>query len=469
MKKIIALFLVLTFFCLLPACGGKPEPELTAGAEPTTAETVTVSEGTDLSDPPAAGAYKAFALSEAEYPAYPKYPTDEDYADFEKADELSQKWYEYRQTVDRDYPDATDISAFTEKTVREFLSGRGKENAVFSPLNVYLALAMLAETTDGNSRAQLLSLLGAEDIDSLRAGAKSLWNRSYLDDGTAVLRLADSLWLRDSYEYKQETLDVLKTEYYSSVFSGIPGSTEYDGALRSWLDEQTGGLLKNSTRGVALEPSSVLALASTVYFNARWSEQFREEGNTQKTFRGADGDRDAVFMNREDFFDYTEGERFSAVSQWFINAGSMRFILPQEGVTPEELLSDEDFYEYINSSLGSEQRRVAFSVPKFDVSGDLQLREGLEKLGVTDIFSDRADFSPLTEKDELFVGQALHSARVTIDEEGCLAAAFTLITVDATAMIEPEEPIDFTLDRPFLFVINTNDGAPLFVGIVNNV
>ena len=30
----------------------------------------------------------------------------------------------------------------------------------------------------------------------------------------------------------------------------------------------------------------------------------------------------------------------------------------------------------------------------------------------------------------------------------------------------PEEEIDFTLDRPFLFAITSDDGLPLFVGTV---
>ena len=31
----------------------------------------------------------------------------------------------------------------------------------------------------------------------------------------------------------------------------------------------------------------------------------------------------------------------------------------------------------------------------------------------------------------------------------------------------PDDEIDFVLDRPFLFVIESNDGLPLFVGVVN--
>ena len=39
--------------------------------------------------------------------------------------------------------------------------------------------------------------------------------------------------------------------------------------------------------------------------------------------------------------------------------------------------------------------------------------------------------------------------------------------METTALIEEPETVDFTLDRPFLFVITGIDGAPLFAGVVN--
>lgn len=54
-----------------------------------------------------------------------------------------------------------------------------------------------------------------------------------------------------------------------------------------------------------------------------------------------------------------------------------------------------------------------------------------------------------------------------IDEDGCEAAAYTVLAPEATAMMGPEEEIDFTLDKPFVFAITGIDGLPLFVGLVN--
>ena len=79
-----------------------------------------------------------------------------------------------------------------------------------------------------------------------------------------------------------------------------------------------------------------------------------------------------------------------------------------------------------------------------------------------------SDFPPLTAaNDSLALTQAKHAARVKIDEDGCEAAAYTVLGVEATAMLGPEEEIDFTLDEPFVFAITGIDGLPLFVGLVN--
>ena len=73
----------------------------------------------------------------------------------------------------------------------------------------------------------------------------------------------------------------------------------------------------------------------------------------------------------------------------------------------------------------------------------------------------------MTDTHDLYVGQINHAARVAIDEEGCIAAAFTVIAVYGEGMPADLKEIDFTLDRPFLFVVSSRDNLPLFAGIVN--
>ena len=111
---------------------------------------------------------------------------------------------------------------------------------------------------------------------------------------------------------------------------------------------------------------------------------------------------------------------------------------------------------------------VTLTMPKFDVQGDVNLIDGLKALGVTDIFdAEKADFSPMLENaDGVAVSAIQHAARVTVDEQGCTAAAFWRSDMGFGAP-EHNGPLAFTLDRPFLFFIkNQSQGAVLFAGVV---
>ncbi|MGX8704822.1 MAG: serpin family protein, partial [bacterium] len=63
--------------------------------------------------------------------------------------------------------------------------------------------------------------------------------------------------------------------------------------------------------------------------------------------------------------------------------------------------------------------------------------------------------------------KAMHDARVKVNEHGVEAAAFTVYTLATAALIT--DKIDFTLDRPFLYVVESDTNVPLFVGAVNEL
>ena len=149
----------------------------------------------------------------------------------------------------------------------------------------------------------------------------------------------------------------------------------------------------------------------------------------------------------------------------------MWFLLPDEGVSVDELLKDEETMRFLTEKENWENQMyltVNLSVPKFDAASDLDLIADLKALGITDVFDSAvSDFSPAAKDAEgLFLSQAKHAARVAIDEKGCIAAAYTVMAV-CGAGAPPHEEIDFVVNRPFLFAITGSDGLPLFIGVVN--
>ena len=384
---------------------------------------------------------------------------------------------EYPETKDGQreyYGKGESLSGFFGATVGEFLSGADGENVVYSPLNVYMALAMLAEITDGDSRSEILSVLGSDSIESLRTQANAVWNANYRDDGKVTSILASSIWLDEGLSYKQETIDILKNYYYASSFEGKMGSAGYNKVLQSWLNDQTGGMLEKYVSGEEFSAETVIALATTVYFQAKWQNEFNDSNNTDGIFHSPVGDLECEFMNKKIHTGICYwGDKFLAVGQNLKNTGggAMYFILPDEGVSIDELVKDAQVQQFITSQRRYENSkgvRINFSVPKFDVASKMDLGSGLQNLGVTSCFDvNTSDFSPIfADGQKAEVDRISHAARVEIDEKGVKAAAYVVITEPGSAQ-PPDEEIDFILDRPFVFVIINGDGLPLFVGVVN--
>ncbi|MBR6522919.1 MAG: hypothetical protein IKT47_09630 [Oscillospiraceae bacterium] len=410
-----------------------------------------------------------FSVAQAVYPEMVPYPDEMD-------DKAYTAWKESKQAQRNQYEGYREgLDAFFTASIREYLSGAEGANRAYSPLNVFMALAMLAEITDGESRGQILELMGKTDIDELRQQAKAIWNANYSADGALTSVMAGSVWLNEDVNFVQETMDSLATNYYASSFRGTMGSPEFNKALQDWLNEQTGGLLEEQAEGVELSAETILALATTVYFRGKWANEFNKNATTQEQFYLLDDEAQSVtvdFMHKSGTNTYYWGDKFSSVSLRFEGGCSMQLILPDEGVSVDELLADDEAMRFMLSREGWDNSKyliVNMSVPKFDVVSDIDLADGLKEMGITDVFDPAvSDFTPMTtDMDGIAVSAAKHAARVTVDEEGCTAAAYTVMMAAGDAM-PPDEEVDFILNRPFVFVLTSMDGLPLFTGVVNN-
>lgn len=410
-----------------------------------------------------------FVLARASYPVMAKYPFD----DPENTEAMKQ-WMDDR-VIRRSYGGAgAELTGFFETTVSTMFEGMGNENRIYSPLNLYMALAMMAEISGGTTRREILDLLGSESIEALRKQANAVWNANYYDDGTVTSILANSLWMTsyDGFSYRQETLDLLAQNYYASSFKGDFHDPEYIEAVKLWLNEQTRGNLENYVEELDLADATMV-LSSTLYFQGIWDESFRNGKTVKKAFHSPDGDVTCDFMcQTSDQMVYYWGEKFSAVSKELANSGSMYFILPDEGVALNELFSDDEALAMMVSNRSEIKRKavmVDLELPKFDVSSKMDVSSQLKRMGVLSGFTEVADFTPILEKqtEGLAFTEVNHAVRVAVDEDGVEATAFTAGIIE-TIGIPPSTRVDFVLDRPFVFVITGIDGLPLFVGTVNN-
>lgn len=122
-------------------------------------------------------------------------------------------------------------------------------------------------------------------------------------------------------------------------------------------------------------------------------------------------------------------------------------------------------------------------MPCFSAEYKIALEEMLQREGVTDVFSGKADFKYILNPESydkikksellpLFVSGVIQKTFVEVNERGTKAAAATVVEIKDTALpLEEEKPRLLALNRPFVYAIvdAENGGIPLFIGTVDEL
>ena len=390
-----------------------------------------------------------------------------------------------RQSMGRGQTDP--YRAFLGELILKTLEDQ-EDNAVMSPVNLFFSMAMLSEITDGKTRAEILNAIGAADQDELRTAVNKIWGMVYQDDGKEKMIPANSLWLADTLQYNESTVNRLAGSYYASVFRGTMGTAAYNSALQKWVNAQTDGILREEAKSLSMDKDTYLALVSTVLYQTKWAVPFSAKNNKTAVFHGANGDAETTFMYQqfEEGKFYYYSEKFAFIQLSTLHYGLVWLFLPDEGVSVQEMMQEDAFRTLITEKfadgnyydgnmerpveyqgVGRTMIKVNLTMPKVDISRTIPLEPLFDSLGIERCFdAKKADFSPLLKGKGACLTKAEQTTRIMMDEEGVKAASYVDYLVGA--MLPPEDEVDFTLDRPFFFMITGADGVPYFAGVMND-
>ena len=148
---------------------------------------------------------------------------------------------------------------------------------------------------------------------------------------------------------------------------------------------------------------------------------------------------------------------------------SMDIIMPKAGQygSFEQSLSG-DVLDNILKAMDTSN--VTLTMPKFSFETTrISLATALTQLGMGTAFSGNADFSGMDGQRDLYIGDVVHKAYISVDENGTEAAAATAVFVVGMGPPGSIPEVTLTLDHPFIFVIRDNKtGTILFIGRVLN-
>ena len=361
------------------------------------------------------------------------------------------------------------VYSFEAESAAAILGESGTEdNKLYSPLNLYTAMAMLAGITSGDAQEELIRALdrGTADLPLITETARAMIRTATRDNRDGTSRVSNSLWLRKGISYKITPLLQISDWYHASVFSGKMGSPEYNALLREWISDSTEGLLDEYAGNASLDDLTSLALVSSLYYKAPWMDMFFSGNTRAGTFHSPSGDVEAEMMNTLEYLKYYKGDHYEAEAVPLADGNEVILYLPEEGITPEQLAADRNWINPLSDQgLWKEDSLIALEVPAFDVSRQMDLKDAMAKMGVSSVFENRDSFDRVLEGSNA-LSKAEQAARVIANEEGVTAASYTLEAAAGEGDLT-DRIIELTFDRPFMFAIADGEGVIWFAGVVN--
>uniref|UniRef100_A0A8C5YP04 Serpin family A member 11 n=1 Tax=Marmota marmota marmota TaxID=9994 RepID=A0A8C5YP04_MARMA len=360
------------------------------------------------------------------------------------------------------------ITSFALRLYKRLAAGT-PGNILFSPVSLSSTLALLSLGAQGDTSTQILEGLGFNLTETPAAdvhrGFQSLLRTLDLPSPKLELKVGSSLFLDKRLKPLQHFLDSTKELYGAFAFSANfsdPATTWRQ--ISEYVRKQTYG---HVTDGLPqFSHDTLMVLLNYIFFKGKWKKPFEVDHTKEEDFHVDQATTVRVpMMNRLGMFDL---HYCSTLASWvlqmdYLGNATAIFLLPDEGKLQhlEDTITKEILAKFLKNR---ESSSVNLYFPKLNISGTIDLKPVLTSLGITNVFSEKADLSGITEDAPLRVSQALHKAVLTIDERGTEAAGATVMGIMPVSLL-PE----VKFDRPFLLVIYEHSTkSPLFVGKVVN-
>lgn len=402
------------------------------------------------------------------------YPAGHSYEDYDARRQIRDQ-----NQLSGDFLEA--VNDFGFRTAAAILAeSKAGKNVNYSPLSLYYALAIAASGAGGETAAELLDLLGVADTATLDKQSGMLYRNLYVDNEIGKFLIANSLWLDDDMNgepviFKDNFVKNAVENYYASSHSVDFSDPKTADAMADWIAKNTRGTLLPE---LEVDPEQILSIINTVYYHDEWTDRFNAQKTEPGSFYLSKGEAVEIDFMKQTFDTgmFYRGDGYTRASLALKNGGNMVFILPDEGVSPADLVATQEKLEDVFTGGEFFSGEVVWEIPKFSFQSKLELKETLQALGLESSFLPEADFSGIT--DHLaYISSLTQETHIAVNEDGVEASAFTDLAF--VGAMQPEDRAEMILNRPFLFGITTyvsypdTDGCnsletPCFIGICEN-
>ncbi|XP_037236301.1 serpin B10-like [Falco rusticolus] len=384
----------------------------------------------------------------------------------------------------------------------------GDKNILFSPLSISSALATVYLGAKGDTADQMAKVLhfnkveGARNVtttikmqvyyraeehlsnrsacfqktemgksDNIHTGFKALNFEINQPTKNYMLKSVNQLYGEKSLPFNKEYLQLAK-RYYNSE----PQSVDFVGAadeirreINSKVEHHTEGKIQNLLPPGSIDSLTRLVLINALYFKGNWATKFEAEATRQRPFRiNTHTTKPVPMMYLSDKFNWTyiESVQTDVLELPYVNNDLSMFILLPSDITSLRKLERELSFENLSAWTSPElmeKIKMEVYLPRFSLEEKYDLKSTLSRMGMQDAFTEgQADFTGISENNDLFLSQAFHKCYLEVNEEGTEAAAASSAALASRSL---GAAVIFVADHPFLFFIRHNKTKSiLFLG-----
>lgn len=344
-------------------------------------------------------------------------------------------------------------------------------NLIISPFSISTALAMTYAGAREETAEQMAETLKFHPNQEIFHPSFHQWMSKIEAKGKNdnQLQLANALWPQEDFHFVPSYFDLINQFYHSAIYEvDYMGDRE---AIRTrinqWVLDNTNNLIDNLIKPGVLIEDTRLVLVNAIYFLSQWQIAFDEKSSRSDSFFvSKDKSKEVSFMFMKDTLNYFENENLQLLELQYKGGDfSMVIALPAKDYPLEKLIPEMDSDMFTEMLEKSDKQEVEVHLPSFKVRAAFDLEKTMAGMGMPLAFTNQANFSGMTQENDLKIDKIIHQAYIDVNEEGTEAAASTAVVIIRKSAMVGEQATVFKANRPFLYFIKENQhNSILFMG-----
>ncbi|KAK5637986.1 hypothetical protein RI129_012281 [Pyrocoelia pectoralis] len=353
------------------------------------------------------------------------------------------------------------LRSFSSKIYKE-LADSSPGNFLACPLSSELVLAMVLNGARDQTAQQLAHAISVpNDLATTNKIVNSAIS-SIKTGSTYTLKTVNKIFVSNDTTIKsgfaKTAAEIFKSSVGTVDFKNKQASVDH---VNAWAADNTENRITNLLTTQDIKDDTRAILLNAIYFQATWAKRFHEENTIEKPFYTSPTKTSPVkMMEQTSTFEYLDQPNAQFLKMSYLGTDAvMVVVLPKE---KDGLSKLEDQIDNVLSAKNFEHKKVHVLFPKFTMDTKIKMKPLLERLGVIDLFKPTADLTDLSDN-RLYISEVVQKNYIEVNEKGTIAASATAAIAGVGAGYNPEEPIEFAVDHPFIYYIWSPTGI-MFVG-----